>query len=230
MSIISALQSATIRLVGTRPTAFFSATRGIEAELSNLSNEVAADIVKAHDWRVLTKLYSMAGDGSATEFDLPDDYDRMAKKTNVWSTAWQGMYFDRATDLDEWYYNQQFSNSGAPGWWIILGGKFNIYPAPANGSDAQFYYVSNNFGTDNAGDPIAAFTQDDDNFVLPDRLLTLGLIWRWRAQKRLEYAEDMANYEKALSEFISEDKGSRVLREPSSRGLNVRLAYPGNLG
>ena len=67
--------------------------------------------------------------------------------------------------------------------------------------------------------------------MLPERLLTLGLIWRWRAQKRQEYAEDLRNYEIALSEEIGRDKGSQIIAVGAARWPGrVGTSYPGPLG
>ncbi len=99
MTILTALQSAAVRLVGTRPASIFSSTDQTELELADLANEVATDIMKGHPWRALTKIHEMAGDGVATSFPLPDDYDRMKRSydeqkaqlsTNTGHTKWSG--------------------------------------------------------------------------------------------------------------------------------------------
>jgi hypothetical protein len=77
----------------------------------------------------------------------------------------------------------------------------------------------------------AAFSDDNDAFTLSERLLTLGLIWRWRQQKRQEYGEDMKNYELALEKEIARDKGSQLLIGGVGRlPGGVRASYPGALG
>lgn len=229
MSVLGAMQSAAVRLVGQKPTQLFASTSGIALELSDLVNEAAVDIVKAHEWTALMTLYTLAGDGTSTAFDLPADFDRCPKDVHIFTTQWPGVPFQRARDLDEWYFNQRFVYAGVPGWWIMLGGKLNLYPAPASGVDAQFYYVSKNAVTPASGADKAQFTADDDTFKLPERLLTLACIWRWKSMKGLAYAEDMANYEVALSQEITKDKGPRILIE-GKRRLAIPVAYPGVVG
>jgi hypothetical protein len=114
-----------------------------------------------------------------------------------------------------------------PGYWMVLGGEVQIRPAPGSGVVHSYYYISKNIVSGNK----AAFTADTDTFVLPERLLTLSIIWRWRAMKRLEYAEDMANFNIAFAEETTADKGSRVLVAGRQRvPYNVKTAYPGPLG
>jgi hypothetical protein len=47
--------------------------------------------------------------------------------------------------------------------------------------------------------------------------------------KGLEYAEHMQNYEIALSQEVSNDKGPRILAE-GKRRLQAPMAFPGVLG
>lgn len=231
-TVLDVCRSASLRLVGTRPTTIFSSTGQIEAELADLANETAAAIAKVNDWQALTRLATLQGDGSATAFTLPTDFDRMPVKSDVHSGSWQYYRYRPARDLDQWLDFQTYLTMGVPGAWIILDGQMNVRPAMGVSEQAKFYYVSTSYAKSAQGVAQTAFKADDDTFVLDGRLLTLGLIWRWRAQKRQEYAEDLRNYEIALSEEIGRERGSRVLTigGRSGSGLDVRMAYPGALG
>lgn len=261
MTVLSAAQSAGIRLLGRRPASLFDPADVFGLELGELATEAATDIAEYYDWQKLKVLQTYDGDGTTVAFDLPADYGRMLKKGNVHSSSWQAVPFRPAKDEDEWIYLQETAFSATPGTWIILGGQMRIFPAIPAGETARFYYISNNIiaesdgllnasGTfvDHNGDILVddsgnrlvsfstflsktAFTDDNDVFVLSERLLTLSLIWRWRAQKRMEYAEDMANYETALEKAAATDKGSRILTAGRQRTrYDARVAYPGVLG
>jgi hypothetical protein len=92
---------------------------------------------------------------------------------------------------------------------------------------AKFYYVSNEIITNGTANK-TEFSADADVFKLSERLLTLGIIWRWRAQKRLEFAEDLANYQTALNEEIGRDKGSRIIAVGRARvPFGAEMAFPG---
>lgn len=232
MTVLSAAQSAMVRLVGRKPTTIFGSQDQMEVEIADLVTDVAVDIMKAHDWRALTNLHTLTGDGSETEFDLPSDYDRIVLAQRVTDTSNWLWGYTAVESLDEW---MTITNSGfaaiTPGWWIILGGKMQFSPAPTSGAPARFAYISKNIGRSATDAAISAFTKDDDSFVLEDRLLTLGLIWRWKAQKGLEYAEDMATYETALSQNSARDKGSQAIRKGlPNHLLGTHVAWPWPLG
>lgn len=226
MSLLSACSDAAILLNQTEPAAIFSNTDQFAKELRVIANIAAEAIMSEYDWRALTKRATITGDGVTKSFTLPSDYDRMVKKTNLASSA-TNIDLVPARDLDQWDYFQNHMSSVVPGYWIVLGGFIQINPAPGNGVVHSYYYVSNNVVAGNK----AKFTADADTLVLPERLLTLSLVWRWRQTKRMEYAEDLRNFELALEEEIAADRGSRVLVSGAPRsGYDVRTAYPGPLG
>lgn len=223
MTVLDAAKSAAIRLSQAPPTSLFTTTDTFALEMANLATDMAIDIAKGHDWQALTKLATLTGDAATIAFPLPSDYDRMLIKGKLHSLRFQTAVFRAARDLDEWLYLNDFLTTGTPGNWVILGGQVQIFPAMPVNETARFYYISNLInGTD------AAFKTDTDTFVLSERLLTLGLIWRWRAMKRLEYSEDLQTYEIALSEEVNHDKGSHVITVGRQRyPSDVGVAWPG---
>lgn len=231
MTVLTALQSAAIRLVGQRPSTFFGASGTFELELTDLANEVAADVAKYQDWQALIRLGTVTGDGTLTEFDLPDDYDRMLVNADVVDlTSWFWGYH-AFTDLNAFLYAEARDFNAAPGGWVIYGNAIRFSPAPASAITATFPYITLNWAIDisTAGKP--AFTADTDSFALPERLLTLGLVWRWRENKKLDASGDQEAFVKALDEYAAKDKGSRVYRKNARRAFpGTHLAWPYELG
>lgn len=227
MSVLTAAQKAGVRIKGEAPVSLFSSPSKFATELANLADEVATSIMKAHDWRRLTLLKTITGDGSDTSFALPSDYDRMPLGANVYSTSTY-MPLKPVRDVNQWLEFQIDPVVGDPGFWIILGNEFQIKPALGNGSTAKFYYISNLCIT--AGTK-AAFTADADTFDIGgDRLITLGLIYRWKELKGLDFALDEENYKAALSQEIARDKGARIMMVGTPRySSDVNVAYPGTI-
>lgn len=233
MTALSAAQSAMIRLIGRKPSTVFSSTEKTMVEIADLITEVGVDIMKSHDWSALTKVHTITGNGTDTAFPLPSDYDRMSLAQSVSDGASWFWGYSQAPDMDTWIAIQDGFYLGAvsPGWWMMLGGQFQFQPAPGDSSTAKFPYVSNNIAISDQGVAKAAFGADSDTFVLDERLLTLGLIWRWRAQKRMDYSEDMQNYEIALSQAQTRDRGATVIRSNGRyRPGNLHAGWPWTLG
>ena len=68
---------------------------------------------------------------------------------------------------------------------------------------------------------------DADTFRLDERLFKLGMIWQWKANKGATYAEDLANYEDALSGSPGNDKPSPIIVGSQPISSDANIAYWG---
>lgn len=233
MTILQVAQKVALRVIGARVDSAFTPSRNRDtvAEIIDLANDVAVDIARSYDWRGLTKMHTITGDGVADAFPFPSDYDRMLKASSIDEPGRWFWNYSPIASVNEW---MMLKSSGIlvgfPGAWIILGDAFHFTPTPVLGQDAWFPYISTEIVRGVSGTPKESFTADSDTFVLDERILTLGTIWRWKEQKGLEYAEDMQNYELALSQEQTRDKGARTYAVGRRDFPGVRTAYPGKLG
>lgn len=231
MAILSAMQSAAVRLLGQKPGTFFGSTNTFEIEISDLVNEVATDIAKYQDWQGLTRFATISGDGTTTDFALPADYDRMLKTAEIQDVTTWAWGYRRVLDLNAYTYLVNSGWGPFPGIWAVFGDQLHFTPAPTQ--QATYPYISKNWALDAGSQELKpAFTSDTDTFKLPERLLTLGLIWRWRADiKKLDATGDQEAFIKALDEYAASDKGARVYRSNSRRRMpGVGIAWPWELG
>lgn len=224
MAIFSALQSAALRVAGLKPASFFGSSGQIEMELCDLINEVAEDICQYQDWQALTKVHSETGDGATEIFDFPADYDRQLLNADIQDLESWAWGYEHITDINDFLYQRQRGMILTPGAWIIYEGRMHFTPAPTG--DASFPYISKFYAIDTAElTRKAAFDADTDTFVLKERLLTLGLIWRWREMKKLDFTGDQEAFTKAIDEYASKDAGSKVIRF-GGRFFNRRGPWP----
>ncbi len=235
MTILSAAQDAATTLNRTRPSSLFSTTDAFAAELLLAAKEVAESLVKEeHDWRDLTLMATLTGDASTTIFPLATNttgYERLIKNGKLHSLRFKDATFRAAKDLDEWLFIKDNLLVGSPGNWVILNKAVQIFPAMPANDTARFFYISNYYALSAASVSQATFLDDTDTFALDERLLRLGIIWRWRANKRMEYSEDLKNYEIAKMAAMGTDRGNQTItvgRQRVSRSNDV--AYPAMLG
>lgn len=235
MSILQVCQDAAIKLNRAKPTSVFVTTDPFAAELLLAAKETAESLLKEeHDWRDLTQMATCQGDAVTTVFPfatIASDWERMIKAAKLHSLRFKNATFRAAKDLDEWLFLKDNLLVGSPGNWVVLNKAVQIFPPMPVNDTARFFYVSNKYAVSAAGVAQSSFAADTDTFVLDERLLRLGIIWRWRADKRLEYAEDLKNYEIAKETAMAKDKGSQQIvvgRQRVSRANQV--AYPALLG
>lgn len=224
---LAIVQDAATKLSLDQPSVLFGSTDRTAIELREALIEAADKILHMHDWSLLKTLQTHDGDGTTTEFAVPTDYVRMPKDAQVWSTKWDEP-LTRITP-EQWLNLDVRSYDIVTGTWTIYGGNFVYKPALASDEDAKFWYISDKICADSGSTAKATFTADDDTFRLDDRVLELVLVWVWRTQKGLDYSEDMASAEIALSRAIERDKGARVLTQPSRRSMRAKIAWPGVL-
>lgn len=231
MTVLVAMQSAAVRLVGYKPGTFFDSAQQFELEMCDLVNEVADDIAKYHDWQALIRLHTIVGDGATSEFALPADYDRFPIKGAVQDyNSWSWGYH-HYTDLDAFLYDEARDFNALPGGWIIYGDMMRFSPPPGATTQARFPYITKEIVRSFSTAPQEDFTADNDSFLLPERLLTLGLVWRWRENKGLDATGDQEAFIKALDEYAAKDGGPVVIRRNSGRNFgNTQTAYPWPLG
>lgn len=208
------------------PDALVSSTTREYVELAATIQEMATRITQGHDWTLLATQKTYTGDGSTEDFDLPDDYDRMPAKANLWSSSLETA-LSHISDLDKWLELDVQSFDFVINAWTIYGGQMHIKPALATGVTAKHWYQSNLIFKPSSGANKAAFTADTDVFRINEQLLTLGVIYQWRMNKGQPYAENMADYEELKARLVNEDKGSRIQRVGKVRmPSDATVAYP----
>lgn len=217
-------QDAAAKLGLDQPSVLFSSSDRTAIELRRALVEAADMIVRAHDWQALKVINTHTGDGVTTEFAVPSGFLRMPKDAQVWSSRWQHPL--SAITPEDWLHLDVRNYDIVIGAWTIYGGNFVYNPALVSGETARFFYISDKVVTAADSTTKAHFTADDDTFRLDDRVLELCLVWIWRAQKSLDYAEEQAQAEMALSRAIEADKGARILKQRQVTSRDAKIAYP----
>ncbi len=92
-------------------------------------------------------------------------------------------------------------------------------------------WITTQFATTGGVYLIGVNGADTDEWLLPERLLTLGLVWRWRENKGLA-TNDQQAFIKALDEYGAKDSGSKVIARNSysTPRLRTYTAWPYMLG
>lgn len=231
MTVLQAIKDAAPWIGTPIPTLVYGSTDRTWVEMGALANEVAKQIAAAAQWSALTKIATITGNGSATDFPLPTDYGRMTKNADLRSASYPFYPLKHILSASDWL---AITNSGIQpfrGIWILLAKRINILPVRGNGEAVKYVYISKNIVLDTNSVPKEAFTDDTDSFVLSERLLRLGIIWNWKVSKGTDYQEDLANFNQALADEIGDDRGPAAIavglpKFPSG----AQTAYPYPLG
>lgn len=226
MTILDVCKNVCIFIGHDVPTAVFPSTDREHIEMGVFANKIARDIAFEHDWNIIEKTATITGDGVTQDFPLPADYSRMKKNANLWSLDIVSP-FSQIIDRDVWLGITTSFPGTTINSWSIIGGKISIMPAVPNGSQVKYLYQTNQIIVDENGVPKTSFTADTDRYLLPERMLEYAIIYKWRMNKGLPYAEHMMDYEKVKAEFIGSESGPRIIRGEYSRlAYYADVAYP----
>jgi alkylhydroperoxidase family enzyme len=119
------------------------------------------------------------------------------------------------------------------GEWTIYGGEMHIQPVMGIGTSARFTYLDkNHIELRNTNGALLGlgekFTSDNDTFRLDERLLKLGMIWRWKQLKGSPYAEDLGSWSNSMATAMGSDSPAPILIGRTPISANTRYAYPWN--
>ena len=117
-----------------------------------------------------------------------------------------------------WQQQKAFSLNGPWSGYRIKNGRISMYPVPVAGQTCAFEYVSANWVANAAGTTFTdVFTADTDTPRQDYQIIQLGVLWRWKKLKGLEYAEDFNAYERRVQDYLARDGGKDWLSTVGAR-------------
>jgi hypothetical protein len=197
-------------------------------EMLSLANEMAQRIAYDYrDWTRLRKTQTYTGNGTTTAYDLPVDYKRMLLTTNVRRSSSTQSPLQFINDTDVWIRRRAGDEFGTWGEWTMFGGQMHIFPALAIDEQAYFAYLNRNCIALGSGGTSDEFQGDTDRFLLDERVLKLGMIWQWKANKGGMYAEDVGTYGDAIAKAMGADSPGPILIDRRRAPGMVESSYDG---
>jgi hypothetical protein len=184
--------------------------------LYQLANEEAADILDRdeYDWPLLRRTQSFTASLASLQSapGKPTNFQRAIPET-FWNASQDRKIYGPLRD-EEWAIANGNAVSSAT--WQSAMFRYDglhIFPVPTVADTITYDYIINTPVLAVDGTTYkTAFSVDTDSYLLGDRLLRLGIVWRYKASKGRDYAEDLKNYELALRATYSAQQGApRVL-------------------
>lgn len=175
-------------------------------QMLSLLNEEGRDLSSRHDWTNLqteATFTSVAASTQGALSALAPGFRRFISET-LWNRSQQREAPGPITPRQYQRLKSGLASLVDPAWYV-RGGNLVLEPAPAAGQSYSFEYIDKRWAVANDGTRKEQFTRDEDTHLLDDDALLLGLIWRWRQAKGLEYAEDFTKAERKVAALMGED-------------------------
>lgn len=210
MSLLTLVQEVAGSLNLPQPASVVGNTDPDAILFLNLAKREGRELARRHDWQKLVVEHTQASLAAVTQTALPAAFDHLTPDVEIWNRSTDTRYLGPVSS-SEWVRLNTGISGGVTGWWRLIGGALNIYPAPTAGQTIAFEYISKNWCASSGGTGQATWAADSDTGVISEELMALGLTWRWLRAKGMDYAEEMATYERELEKAASRDRGIRIM-------------------
>lgn len=207
MTLLTIARNAATRLGLPSPSSVVNSTDPNSITLLAMAQEEGKTLARRHEWQVLQTEHTFSTADGTSSYSLPSDMDRILKGTVFNRTRRRRMVGDLTPD--QWQQTQASLVTMVNPAFRIMGGNFLISPTPTATETVAYEYISNKWCQSSGGTTQTEWSSDTDTGRLSEDLMTLGIIWRYRAAKGLEYGEAMDTYEIEVTKAILND-GARV--------------------
>lgn len=208
LSIVSGTDHGAAVLCGLQaPQQVIGSTDPNTRLLLRLAQQEGRELARRHDWQALKVDYTFASTASEQQPAFPADFDRLLPQGELWDRTANLRYLGPVDDMTWGRLKGMAIAVGVPGYWRLLGGRLYLLPAPPAGHTLALPYMSANWVRPQTGADKDSFTLDTDTALIPERLIALGIVWRFKRAKGLDYADDMATYEREVERAAARDRG-----------------------
>lgn len=214
MSLLTICSNAAVQLNIPVPSSVIGSVDPQAVLLLRCARAEGKSLASRHAWQKLLSEHTFTTVATAAQTSsIPADFDRLIPESmfnrttrrKVWgpvdSAEWQSIQASLVTRVDHAFR--------------IRAGTIYLTPTPSADQTVAYEYVSTKWCAETTGVTAAAdWAADTDvaylgtNAGITEEAMTLGVVWRFRKSKRLEYAADEQDYERAVVDLIMRD-GSR---------------------
>jgi hypothetical protein len=228
VTLLTIVQKAAIRC--GFPSTPSSAAGNVDQNVQQLvvfAEDSGRELLERANWTNLDTAGTITGDGVTTLFQLPQDWVRFSPSDKsprgaLVSNKYPLLPLQGPVNTEDLNLLKALPASTVRPVWRIIGGALEIWPALAGppvpnplqlpGEIVTFSYFSS-FWIMNAARTVsrATWVADDDFSLINEDTIMRGAVWRWKASKGLEYAEDFRAYEMSFARNAAQQMTERVI-------------------
>lgn len=211
MTLLSMVQSAARRIGIPSPNVVATATDATVLQLLEFAQEEGRQLARFGDWRVLRKEKTFTTVAAETQTDtpLPTDFGSFIDGT-FWNRSLRQRLYGPATP-DEWQAWKSQSTFPIYGTFYLRGTSLLIQPTPTAGETIAYEYRSSYWCQSSGGTAQEYWADDTDTGILSERLMGLGIIWRFKQSRGMDWQADFSKYEFEVQQALAADQPHRVM-------------------
>lgn len=231
MSLLTACQNVVNETgLGDAPATIIGNADKLAVQLLALAKR-EAKVLAAKNWQALIREQTLTMVSGTSGYSLPADWARYATET-FWDTTnyWQ---MRGSIDPATW---QALRRGIVAGTTVrkdfrVVGNLVQVFPTPVNSTDVLIgEYLRNTPWIDSTLVTYrVAPTADTDTTVFPEHLLELGIKWRLKDAKGLDYTEAFNEYETQVQLAFAQDTPADALNFTASARIAFTTNIPQNI-
>lgn len=184
------------------------------AQLLALANregrEAMARGVSIGGWQMLRKEYLFNMVPAQDTYPLPADIDHLCPQT-YWDRGFRWQLLGPLSPQEWQVLKSGISPTGPRRRFRIMGGQFVVDPVPSDTNQLVLEYYSANWCQSATGTGQRSWTKDTDTYLLDDDTMVMGIVWRFRRAKGLDYETEKQDWQNALDRVLARQAGARTL-------------------
>lgn len=227
MTCLSIIQDICQRINLPNPTTAAQSSDPAVQQVVALSTKEGEWQVSEYDWQVLLQEGTFQTVAAETQVaNIQSQYPGMKGILNdvMWNRDLRRPVFGPMT-AQRWEQLKAMVMQGPWNQFQIRGNAILFIPVPTAGQNIWFQYKSTNWAQSSGGTAQGRFLADNDVLLLDEATFKLGIEWRWKKAKGLDYAQDFADYEQMLQISKARDGTKDVV----NMGSTMYDIYPGIL-
>lgn len=169
-------------------------------QLFSLANAELKELSKRNEWPILTREYTFPTVNGVEAYNLPADFRAMIGNTVFNSDLFYQL--KGSVTPQEWQRTKALNLGTMSRARIRIYGsplKIHLVPTPVSAEDLVFEYLTNMYAVSDIGVAKDKYEADTDVAVVDEDLVKMGLKWRIKHAKGLEYSADIREYEDVVS-------------------------------
>lgn len=211
MSLLTLVKSACRRIGVPPPNVVATASDPTVMQLYELAQEEGRELSRFGDWRVLRKEKTFTTVAAETQTDspIPDDLNAFIDDT-FWNRSRRLRMYGPASP-QEWQMWKSANTFPVTGTFYLRGTSLLIQPTPAAGDTIAFEYRSSHWCQSAGSVSQETWAADTDTGIISERLMALGLIWRYLKTRGLEWQSSYDEYLYQVNQELAKDQPRRVI-------------------
>lgn len=212
MSLLTIIQNVANEIGLPTPSQVAGSNDSQIKQLLSLANSEGKSLALLN-WEILTNeevhtTVATESQGVLTTI-VAADFDRIVPDT-MWNRTEQSPISGSISN-ERWQSQKAVTTTGPTTEFRVRGGELLLIPVPSAGDSLTFEWVSNLWCATSGGTGQAAWAADSDVGILDERLMTMGIIWRFNKAKGLDWEADKIEYISTVLNKLSTDEPAEVL-------------------